>query len=94
MVDRPGRHGSPPDEERLGVGWKRHFGLVAYVLTPHNLQGSPDALCPDGYPVTGSTLAYFDRNPYHSTVPFCYWVRCLLFVMTSLLTLSNKRVTN
>jgi len=47
LIDRTGHRGSVRNEGRLGVHDEHHLGLATGALPPHNLQGSPDALCPD-----------------------------------------------
>src|ERR687897_753389 len=83
-IDRAARRGSVSDEERLGVYGERHVGFATGVLSPHDLQGSPDALCLDRYPIADDASCYFDRNPYHLTVSFCFRLRCVLLVMMPL----------
>ena len=71
---------------------ERHLGFASRFLLPHDFQGLLDTLCPDCYPIAGGALNYFERNPYHSTLPLCFRLRCVSFVMTLLLTLGNEHV--
>ncbi len=71
---------------------ERHLGVATRILLPHDFQGPLDTLCTDRYPIADGASSYFERNPYHSTLPFCFRLRCISFVMTPLLTLGNERV--
>src|SRR5215218_241323 len=71
LFDRPHGSSGVPDEERLWLDGERYLSLAARVLPLYDLQGPLVTLGQYCYPVTGSTSAYFDRDPYHLRAPFC-----------------------